>query len=375
MREGLARSIENDSIFPHDGNVELTVVQFAQTYAQTEIAPVPVTKSNYAAIGAMIRSISQVRSSTPIACGLRLAADQLRTVGGFAADKRQIITLVTDGVANVYWTSGYSGSSQGYDGWCKGIDRYHTGVTSAKSSNSRRGDFTTNDLDATGATSITIDFYYRLDNTESDDLYLYYYNGNTYNYITALGGGAEDTWLHFTHTTTSAQYFKPDFKIRLRGSCEVSENVWIDDVTIQTNTKVLLNDGFESEYWGENWWNPALKSAEDASTYTVNTLQMVQGYDELNCLGVGVGGMYGGPDNDWLKSKIVWPQPGHLAPPYAAGWVKSITTWQEFERAIQEIFANYFDFQNSNHVKILSAIPFTDPLSGNNEINIIIIPN
>jgi len=375
MKEGLARAIENDSIFPHDGNVELTVVQFARTYAQTEIAPVQVTKFNYATIGATIRGITQLGRSTPIACGLRLAADQLRTVGGFAVDKRQIITLVTDGVANVYWTSGYSGSSQGYDGWSKGTDRYYTGSASAKSSNNRRGNFITKDLDATGATSITIDFRYRLDDTESDDLYLYYYNGNTYNYITSLGGGAEDTWLHFTHTTTSSQYFKPNFRILLRGGCEVSENVWIDNVVIQTNTKELLNDGFESEYWGENWWNPALKSAEEASTYTVNTLQMVQGYDELNCLGVGVGGMYGGPDNDWLKSKIVWPQPGHLAPPYAAGWVKSITTWQEFEEAICEIFRNYFEFSNSNYVKIISATPFTDPLSGNNEVHIILSPS
>ena len=37
MREGLARSIENASIFPHDGNVELTVIQFGQTIAQTRI--------------------------------------------------------------------------------------------------------------------------------------------------------------------------------------------------------------------------------------------------------------------------------------------------------------------------------------------------
>ncbi len=372
MREGLARSIENSSVFPHDGNVELTVVQFARTYAKTEIAPVLVTKYNYATIGSTIRSISQFGSTTPIACGLRLAADQLRTIGNFDVDKRQIITLVTDGVANVDWRTGYSGIYQGYDGWCKGIDQYHTGCVSAKSSYNRRGDFTTKDLDTTGATSITVDFWYRLDNTESDDLYLYYYNGNTYNFITSLGGGTEDTWLHFTHTTTSSQYFKSNFRVRLKGGCDYAENVWIDDVAIQTNAIEVLLDGFESGYWGEHWWNPALKSAEEASAYLINILQMVYGYDELNCLGVGVGGMYGGPDNDWLKNKIVWPQPGHLAPPYAAGWIKSITTWQDFEQAIQEIFANYFDFSNSNYVKILSAIPSTDPLSGNNEVSIIL---
>lgn len=375
MREGLARSIENASIFPHDGNVELTVVQFARTYARTEIAPVLVTKYNYATIGAAIRSISQLGSTTPIACGIRLAADQLLSVGGFDVDKRQIITLVTDGVANVDWRTGYSGTYQGYDGWCKGTDQYYTGSSSAKSSYNRRGDFTTKDLDTTGSTSITIDFRYRLDNTESDDLYLYYYNGNTYNYINSLGGGTEDTWLHFTHTITSSQYFKPNFRIRLKGGCDYAENIWIDDVVIQTNSKEVLRDGFESEYWGENWWNPALKSAEEASAYMVSTLQMVDGYDELNCLGVGVGGMYGGPDNDWLRNKIVWPQPGHLAPPYTAGWVKSITTWQEFEEAIHEIFANYFEFSNSNYVKILSAIPSTDPLSGNNEVSIVLNPS
>jgi hypothetical protein len=102
---------------------------------------------------------------------------------------------------------------------------------------------------------------------------------------------------------------------------------------------------------------------------------MIQGYDELNCLGVGVGGMYGGPDLDWLRNRIVWSQPGRLAPPYVAGWVKSITTWQDFEEAIQEVFANYFQFSNSNYVKIISAIPFTDPLSGNNEVHIVCSPS
>ncbi len=47
MKEGLARSIENSSIFPHDGNVELTVIQFGETKAQVELAPTIVTKNNY----------------------------------------------------------------------------------------------------------------------------------------------------------------------------------------------------------------------------------------------------------------------------------------------------------------------------------------
>ena len=104
-------------------------------------------------------------------------------------------------------------------------------------------------------------------------------------------------------------------------------------MSIKTNTKELLNDSFESDYWAEHWWNPGLKSAEEASSYLTTTLQMTSDQDEFDALGVGVGGMYGGPDVDWLKNKIVWPQPGHIAPPYTAGWVKTITSWQDFEES------------------------------------------
>jgi hypothetical protein len=102
---------------------------------------------------------------------------------------------------------------------------------------------------------------------------------------------------------------------------------------------------------------------------------MTNNKDEFNTLGVGVGGMYGGPDIDWLKNKIVWPQPGHIAPPYTVGWVKTITSWQDFEKAIREIFSEYFDFSNINNVKIMSATPATDPDLGNNEVSIILTPH
>ncbi len=151
-------------------------------------------------------------------------------------------------------------------------------------------------------------------------------------------------------------------------------SVWIDDVKIKTNTKVLLNDSFESDYWAENWWNPGLKSAEEASSYLINKLQMTNNQDEFNALGVGVGGMYGGPDVDWLKNKIVWPQPGHIAPPYTAGWVNTIRSWQEFANTISEILGSYFGLSNINNVEIISATPSTDPNTENNEANIVIIP-
>ena len=374
MREGLARSIENSSIFPHDGTVELTVVQFGQTRAQVEVGPILVTKSNFLSIGNQIRGISQLRGYTPISCGIRLAADLLRTSGYFDESKRQIINLVTDGVANCYWRSGYSGTYQGYDGWCKGDDLSHSGNFSAKSTANRPGDIISDDVDTTGASAFMIDFWYRLDDTEFDDLYLYYFDGSSYDYIVSLGGGVEDRWLHYSDIITNSQYRKEDFKILLRARPDYSENIWIDDVGIETNTEELFNDSFESGYWAEYWWNPGLQSTEESLVYLLDELQMTDEQDEFDCLGVGVGGMYGGPDVDWLKNKLAWPQPGHIAPPYVAGWVKTMTTWQEFENTIKEIFAGYFGISNNNLVKIISTIPCTDPHPENNEVGIVLSP-
>ena len=374
MKEGLARSIENSSIFPHDGTVELTVIQFGQTTAQVEVQPILVNKNNYLSIGNQIRNIRQLRGYTPISCGIRLAADLLRSSGYFNAAKRQIINLVTDGVANCYWRTGYTGTYQGYDGWCKGDDQHHSGNYSAKSTYNRRGDFTCNDIDTTGATNITVDFWYRLDDTERDDLYLYYYDGSTYHYIKSLGGSTEDTWLHYTDIITDPQYFNQNFKIRFKTYLDYFENIWIDDILIQTKTNELLNDSFESDYWAEHWWNPGLKSTEEASSYLINELQMTDDQDEFDALGVGVGGQYGGPDVDWLKNKIVWSQPGNLAPPYIPGWAKTITTWQEFENTIMQIFRGYFGISNINTVKIIETTPSTDPNPDNNEVSIILTP-
>jgi len=374
MKEGLANSIENSSIFPHDGNVELTVIQFGNDIARRELGPMTVRKDNYAYIGNLIRNINQIGGSTPISCGIRYAADALRNLGNFDSTKRQIINLVTDGVANSYWYTNYLGIYQGYDGWSKGEDYSYTANYSAKSTYRRNGRFTSNDLDSRGATRITVDFWYRLDDAEYGDLFLYLYNGNYYVLIANLADNTEDTWHHYTYSTTNTQYFKSTFKLQFRSQCGLGENVWIDDVIIKTNTEELLNDSFESDYWGENWWNPGLQSAEEAVSYLIDTLQMTSDQDELNALGVGIGGMYGGPDVDWLKYRIIWPQPGHIAPPYTAGWVRTITTWLDFEETIIEIFKDYFGISNINNAKIIAVTPSTDPQPGNNEDSIVLTP-
>jgi FlaG/FlaF family flagellin (archaellin) len=113
----------------------------------------------------------------------------------------------------------------------------HSGSTSAGSDYDSEGAFTCNDLGTSSALSITVDFWYRLDDTEDADLQLSFYNGATYVAIANIGGGTQDTWLHYTYTTTDSQYFKTNFRIRLTSTLDGSwldpqENVWIDDVLI-----------------------------------------------------------------------------------------------------------------------------------------------
>jgi hypothetical protein len=268
----------------------------------------------------------------------------------------------------------YTGTWQGWDGWIKNNIQMHKGNYSATSysdsSSSMYGDFTCNDLNTIGATSITVDFWYRLHSTSSSDLRLYFYDGSSYDSIASLGGGTRDTWIHYTKTTTDSQYFKNNFKIRY--TTDGHGQVWIDDVVIKTN-KELLNDSFENSYWAKNWWNPGRKSAEDAQSYLVNTLHMTNDKDELDTLAVGVGGMYGGPDTDWLKDRIVWPQPGHIAPPYITGWVRTITSWQDFQKAISQIFQVQFHFINET-VSVIN-LSIEDPNSSNDIASVTILPH
>ena len=377
MRNGLANAIENESIFPHNGLVELTVVQFGEVnppHARVEIAPVVVNETNYHTIAESIRNMNQMVNSyhsgaTPMSCGLRLAADQLFNVGDFENSKRQVINLVTDGMPNCEWIpGGYNGTWLG-NGWYKDDNHRHSGLYSARSGSSYYGEMISNDLNTQDATSITVDFWYRLDDTENNDLKLYYYDGSSYNLIAYLGGKKEDKWLYYTDTITDSKYFIPDFKIRFDSHTSWSENIWIDDVLIEVDTTVLLDDSFENNPWNINWWNFGKSSTENATTYLLDLLQVTEDQDELDSLAVG-----SGPDIYWLKNKVVWSQPGYEAPPFnnGSGWVSKIDSYQEFENAVKKMFKVLFN-SIKNEIKIISLDP-KDPNPGNDISTITIVP-
>lgn len=110
MKQGLNASIR--SVIPHNGHVELTVVQFAQTSATLEVGPVVLTDSNYITVSNQVQNIGKRDGTTPLACGLNLVADTLRNSPFYNSDYRQVINIVTDGNPNVNAVPGpYTGTS------------------------------------------------------------------------------------------------------------------------------------------------------------------------------------------------------------------------------------------------------------------------
>ena len=372
MRQGISSAMNNSSYFPEDGTCELTVVQFggnSPPRARTEISPTVINSSNINSVKNTIKNLVQMKGYTPMSCGVYLACDKVKESSFFNSSKRQIFLLVTDGIPNCERISGTYNANYRGDGWSRLSNQKHNGSYSAGTTSSAWGDLISNDLNTTNATSIKIDFWYRLNNTESDDFEFYLYNGTSYNLITSLGDGTNNTWLHYINTITNPQYFISNFKIRFNSQPETSEYVWIDDVVIQTD-KILFNESFEKSNWSQNWENSGQRNTEEAISYLVNTLQMSNVNDEFNSLAV----QFAADKTSWLKNKVVWPQPGYYSPPFTIdphlGWVRNVSTWQDFAYAINESFGYIF-----NNVEIKTNITIatiTDPKLINNKANIIL---
>ncbi|MGH9894024.1 MAG: hypothetical protein ACREA0_19000 [bacterium] len=143
-------------------------------------------------------------------------------------------TILEDGFETDFskWTDG------GTTDWDRATSQQHTGSYSANAG-SADNDLTSDNLDTTGSSSITIEFWYRDDDIDNgDNIFLQLYNGTTYNNTFELGNTSpEDTW-HF-HTVTinnsggNTQYFRSNLRIRFEGtSIDSGENLWIDDVKV-----------------------------------------------------------------------------------------------------------------------------------------------
>jgi hypothetical protein len=100
--QAVAKGI-NDTI-PHDGSIELTVVQFGgsiEASARTEIAPTAIDASDFATVSAQVLAIPKIGGGTPTANGLFLGWNELKSSPRFATAQRQVINLATDDLPNV----------------------------------------------------------------------------------------------------------------------------------------------------------------------------------------------------------------------------------------------------------------------------------
>jgi hypothetical protein len=139
------------------------------------------------------------------------------------------VILLQDGFETNFdkWTDG------GTTDWDRTTAQKHTGSYSAHAGDVDNDLFSDN-LNTTGKSSITIDFWFRDDDIDDDDnIYLQLYNGSAYNNYYELGNSTEDTWNHYTVTITDSQYMRSNFRIKFEGSSiDSGENLWIDDVNV-----------------------------------------------------------------------------------------------------------------------------------------------
>jgi Zn-dependent protease len=103
IKQATAEAINNT--IPHDGSIELTIVQFgyssADGYARTEIHPTVILDANYATVASQVLAMPKGGQSTPTAHGLYLGWEELVNSPNFETAKRQVVNLATDGEPNV----------------------------------------------------------------------------------------------------------------------------------------------------------------------------------------------------------------------------------------------------------------------------------
>jgi hypothetical protein len=157
--------------------------------------------------------------------------------------------------------------------WERTTDYKHTGSYSIEADSSDTT-LTSYGLNTTDATDITVSFWYRDHGIDdSDNVYLWFWNGLTYDNVFELGNTSpEDTWHYYTVTTSDPKYFISDFKIMIDGtSIDWGEYLWIDDAlikkTVGAGEVTLLDDGFESSI------SPTITAYDDDDPITVGPYQ------------------------------------------------------------------------------------------------------
>jgi len=114
IKNGVADAIINS--LPHDGSVELTVIQFGfdgPLDSQIEVAPTVIDSDSTAnTVATTILAMAQGNDNTPMAHGLNLTWSAMKNSPNFVSSKMQMINLATDGKPNVQLPEGSTGSAE-----------------------------------------------------------------------------------------------------------------------------------------------------------------------------------------------------------------------------------------------------------------------
>lgn len=145
-----------------------------------------------------------------------------------------IVTLLNDGFEGEPWDANWDGN--GTTLWTPKGSKVHGGLWAAWTTRDKSGPFTTDDLDASTASSITVSFWFRPTVLEAGDILVQLYNGSAYNTWYDIGSYpsyVDNTWCYFSETTTDSQYFKANFRLRFNSSIDMpNEEFYLDDVLI-----------------------------------------------------------------------------------------------------------------------------------------------
>jgi hypothetical protein len=183
------------------------------------------------------------------------------------------ITLLDDGFEGVDWDENWD--QYEVTDWFQTTFQAHSGTRSASGTASSTT-LTSDNLNASGATHLHVEFWFMKDDIENNEFRLYYWDGSQYDFIQDLDLlGLDDVWIRYMHDVTDDQYFREDFHIRFACTPMTGgENVWVDDVLIrkQVGTEEYTA---EVEFVGlsniENWskllWQ--IDSAWDVTQVTV----------------------------------------------------------------------------------------------------------
>ncbi|HUV75973.1 MAG TPA: fibronectin type III domain-containing protein, partial [Dehalococcoidales bacterium] len=148
-------------------------------------------------------------------------------------------TLLDDSFEGSPWDANWDGN--GTTTWILDSGKAHTGTYNARLSNTQTaGSLTSDDLNAAGASWITVNFWFNPKGLEAGDIIVKIYNGSTYNTwydLTSYPTYTNNVWCSFSETITDSQYLISNFRLQFDGSVlgDSTEEINIDDVLVTTN--------------------------------------------------------------------------------------------------------------------------------------------